>query len=285
MRHRRRCSRGSPNGKLRLLVRVRTIRSRSTRSCMGWSARFASTPHIDDIEALNMRAATDDAEVTKVSIAAYGYALRDRYVLLRAGGAAGFGVGPIVVARAPRTVGGRIAIPGERTTANLLLRLLGRFETVVMRFDQIEDAVLRGDADCGLLIHEGRFTYQEKGLTLLATSGRSGKSACSARCRWRPSPFGEIWRRVWRRSVDRALRASVEYAFAHPGASRDYVASLAQEMDPDVTARHIQLYVNDYTVALDERAVGKMLEWGERQGVFPRADRSVAPFVPTAAGA
>ena len=82
-----------------------------------------------------------------------------------------------------------------------------------------------------------------------------------------------------------ALRASVEYAFAHPGASRDYVASLAQEMDPDVTARHIQLYVNDYTRALDERAVSKMLEWGEQQGVFPRADRSVPAFVPAAAGA
>lgn len=127
-------------------------------------------PYLDDIEALNQRAERGEAEVTKVSMAAYGR-VRDRYVLLRAGGAAGFGVGPIVVAREKRSVGGVIAIPGERTTAALLLRLLGRFETVPMRFDLIEDAVLRGDVDCGLLIHEGRFTYEAKGLALLADLG------------------------------------------------------------------------------------------------------------------
>ncbi len=232
-------------------------------------------PHIDDIEALNIRAAGEDAEVTKVSIAAYGYGLREKYVLLRAGGAAGFGVGPIVVARERREVGGRIAIPGERTTANLLLRLLGRFETVVMRFDQIEDAVLRGDADCGLLIHEGRFTYQAKGLTLLADLGTVWEERM--RC---PLPLAAI---AIRRdlaprlapAIDRALRASVEYAFAHPDASAAYVASLAQEMDPDVTARHIKLYVNDYTVALDERAVLMMLEWGAGDGVFPHSNAPV----------
>ena len=233
------------------------------------------TPHIDDIEALNIRAATDDAEVTKVSIAAYGHGLRDKYVLLRAGGAAGYGVGPIVVARDPREVGGRIAVPGERTTANLLLRLLGRFETVVMRFDQIEDAVLRGDADCGVLIHEGRFTYEGKGLTLLADLGTVWEERMHC-----PLPLAAI---AIRRDlaphlapiVDRALRDSVAYAFAHPDASRDYVASLAQEMDPTVCARHIQLYVNDYTLALDERAVLTMLEWGEREGVFPRSNAPV----------
>src|SRR5436190_18128903 len=101
------------------------------------------TPHLDDIEALNIRAATPAAEVTKVSIAAYGHGLTGKLALLRAGGAAGYGVGPIVIARSKREVGGRIAIPGEGTTAALLLRQLGRFDTVVMRFDQIEDAVLR----------------------------------------------------------------------------------------------------------------------------------------------
>ncbi len=127
-------------------------------------------PHIDDVEALNARAEKGDAEITKISIAAYER-VRDRYALLRAGGAAGFGVGPIVVARGQRTVGGRVAIPGERTTAALLLHLLGRFETVAMRFDQIEEAVMRGDVDCGVLIHEGRFTYQAKGLALVADLG------------------------------------------------------------------------------------------------------------------
>lgn len=236
------------------------------------------TPHIDDIEALNIRAATADAEVTKVSIAAYGHGLRDRYVLLRAGGAAGYGVGPIIVAREKRDVGGRIAIPGERTTANLLLRLLGRFETVAMRFDRIEDAVLRGDVDCGLLIHEGRFTYQKKGLTLLADLGTVWEERMQS-----PLPLAAI---AIRRDlvsslapvVDRALRLSVEYAFSHPDASRAYVASLAQDMDPDVAKRHIDLYVNDYTVQLDEPAVLKMLAWGESQGVFPHGTAPV--FVP-----
>jgi len=226
--------------------------------------------HMDDIEALNARAERGEAEVTKLSLPAYGR-VRDRFVLLRAGGAAGFGVGPIIVGRSTREVGGRVAIPGERTTAALLLRLLGRFETVPMRFDRIEDAVLAGEADCGVLIHEGRFTYEGKGLTLLADLG----SVWEARMRC-PLPLAGI---AIRRDlaprlapiVDRALRASVEYAFAHPDASQAYVAAHAQEMEPEVAARHIKLYVNEYTLALDEGAVRRMLEWGEHEGVFPPA--------------
>ncbi len=236
------------------------------------------TPHLDDIEALNIRAAVD-AEVTKVSINAYGHGLRDRYILLRAGGAAGFGVGPIIVAKSRRDVGGRVAIPGERTTAALLLRQLGRFDTVVMRFDRIEDAILSGEVDCGVLIHEGRFTYQDRGLTLLADLGNVWEERMHC-----PLPLAAI---AIRRdlaperaaAIDRALRDSVEYAFAHPDASRGYVAAHAQEMNPEVTARHIKLYVNDYTLALDETAVMRMLEWGEREGVFPRANPDLPLFV------
>jgi 1,4-dihydroxy-6-naphthoate synthase len=235
--------------------------------------------HMDDIEALNIRATGDDAEVTKVSINAYGHGLRDRYVLLRAGGAAGFGVGPIIVAKSAQPVGGRVAIPGERTTAALLLRQLGQFETVVMRFDRIEDAILAGDVDCGVLIHEGRFTYQRKGLTLLTDLGHVWEERMQC-----PLPLAAIAIRrdlapQLAAAIDRALRDSVEYAFAHPDASRDYVAAHAQEMDPDVTARHIKLYVNDYTLALDETAVTRMLEWGEREGVFPRANPDLPLFV------
>jgi 1,4-dihydroxy-6-naphthoate synthase len=234
-------------------------------------------PHLDDIEALNIRAATGAAEVTKVSMAAYGH-LRDRFVLLRAGGAAGFGVGPIIVARSPRAIAGRIAIPGERTTAALLLRLLGKFDTVAMRFDQIEGAVLRGEADCGVLIHEGRFTYEAKGLTLLADLGTIWEERMHC-----PLPLAAI---AIRRDlaprlapiVDAALRASVAYAFAHPEASRDYVAAHAQEMDPGVTARHIQLYVNAYTLDLDENAVLRMLEWGRQEGLFPPGDDGLPVF-------
>jgi 1,4-dihydroxy-6-naphthoate synthase len=233
--------------------------------------------HMDDIEALNLRAERGDAEVTKLSMPAYGR-VRDRFVLLRAGGAAGVGVGPIVVARSPREIGGRIAIPGARTTAALLLRLLGRFETVAMRFDQIEDAVLRGQADCGLLIHEGRFTYEAKGLTLVADLGSAWEERMQC-----PLPLAGI---AIRRDlaprlapiVSQALRASVEYAFAHPDASREYVATHAKEMDPDVAARHIKLYVNEYTLALDEGAVRRMLEWGEREGVFPPVAEALPIF-------
>lgn len=235
-------------------------------------------PHIDDVEALNARAEKGDAEVTKISIAAYGR-IRGRYALLRAGGAAGFGVGPIVVARTVRKAGGRIAIPGERTTAALLLRLLGRFETVPMRFDQIEGAVLRGDVDCGVLIHEGRFTYEAKGLALLADLGAIWEERMKCLL-----PLAAIAiRRELAASrgaeVDRALHASVEYAFAHPVVSRDYVAAHAQEMDPSVIAQHIGLYVNDYTLALDERAVHTLLEFAREEGFNAPAPDRLPVFV------
>lgn len=231
----------------------------------------AVIPHIDDVEALNARAERGEAEVTKMSIGAYTR-VRRRYALLRAGGAAGFGVGPIVVARTPRAVGGRIAIPGERTTAALLLRLLGGFETVSMRFDEIEQAVASGRVDCGVLIHEGRFTYESKGLTLVADLGAVWEERM--RC---PLPLAAIAIRrdladVRGAEFDRGLRASVEYAFAHPDASREYVTMHAQEMDPEVVAKHIKLYVNEYSLALDERAVLTMLEWAQQHASQPVSD-------------
>ena len=182
-----------------------------------------------------------------------------------------------MVALGPRSVGGRVAIPGERTTAALLLNLLGRFETVPMRFDQIEDAVKSGAVDCGVLIHEGRFTYQAKGLSLIADLGPVWEERM--RC---PLPLAAI---AIRRDlighaaeVDRALRASVEYAFANPRASREYVASHAREMDPAVTERHIKLYVNDYSLALDEAAVMALVKWGEELGAYPPANVELSTF-------
>lgn len=232
-------------------------------------------PHLDDVEALNARAERGEAEITKISIAAYPR-IRDRYALLRAGGAAGFGVGPIVVARSPGSVGGRVAIPGERTTAALLLRLLGRFQTVPMRFDQIESAILRGGVDCGVLIHEGRFTYEAKGLVLLQDLG----AVWEARMKCPLSLAAIAIRRdlvnAHGSEIDRAVRASVEYAFTHPDASRAYVSEHAQEMDPAVAAQHIQLYVNEYTLALDERAVHALLDFAQQQD--PSASDSQAPL-------
>ena len=207
-----------------------TTPSRFTRWCTAWS-RARVMPHIDDVEALNGRAERGEADVTKISIAAYSR-IRDLYALLRSGGAAGFGVGPIVVARTARPVDGRIAIPGERTTAALLLNLLGRFETVPMRFDQIEPAVLRGDVDCGVLIHEGRFTYQAKGLTLLEDLGRVWETRMQC-----PLPLAAIAIRrdlvaSTATNIDDALRASVDYAFAHPAASRNTSPSTPRKWTP-----------------------------------------------------
>jgi 1,4-dihydroxy-6-naphthoate synthase len=138
-----------------------------------------------------------------------------------------------------------------------------------MRFDRIEDAVVRGDVDCGLLIHEGRFTYQARGLTLLADLGSIWEERMHC-----PLPLAGI---ALRRDLapalaavaEQALRASVDHAFAHPDASRSYVAAHAQEMDPEVTERHIHLYVNDYTRELDESAVDRLLAFGEQVGMIP----------------
>jgi 1,4-dihydroxy-6-naphthoate synthase len=213
---------------------------------------------LDDVEALNARAERGELDITKISVAAYPRIRRD-YALLRAGGAAGFGVGPLIVARDERPVGGRVAIPGARTTAALLLRLLGDFETVSMRFDEIEGAVLRGDADCGVLIHEGRFTYAAKGLVRLADLGE----AWEARMR-SPLPLGAIAIRrslgadVARR-IDDEIRASLQAAWADPGSVSAFVRAHAQEMAADVIQRHIDLYVNDYSLALDAPAVERLL--------------------------
>jgi 1,4-dihydroxy-6-naphthoate synthase len=138
--------------------------------------------------------------------------------------------------------------------------------------------VLRGEVDCGVLIHEGRFTYESKGLTLIEDLGSVWEERMRA-----PLPLAAI---AIRRDlghlgpqVDAALKASVQYAFTNPSESAEYVAAHAQEMDPDVTRRHIELYVNDYTVALDEKAVIGMLEWGDREGFFPPGARTRPIFI------
>jgi 1,4-dihydroxy-6-naphthoate synthase len=142
---------------------------------------------------------------------------------------------------------------------------------VPMRFDQIENAVLRGEVDCGVLIHEGRFTYQAKGLTLIEDLGHVWDARMKC-----PLPLAAIAIRrdlvtACGSEMDSALRASVGYALADPDASRDYVARHAQEMDAAVVMQHIKLYVNDYTLALDERAVHVLLDWQQEQGLNPTA--------------
>ncbi|HEY7500791.1 MAG TPA: MqnA/MqnD/SBP family protein [Vicinamibacterales bacterium] len=223
---------------------------------------------LDDVEALNVRAEREEFDVTKISVAAYGR-IRERYALLRAGGAAGFGVGPLLVAAKPRDPGGRIAVPGDRTTAALLLRLLGEFETVAMRFDLIEQAVLDGTVDCGVIIHEGRFTYANKGLVKLADLGEVWEQRMRG-----PLPLGAIAIRralgpdVARR-VDEEIRESVRRAWDRPEDCADFVRRHAQEMAPDVVRQHIDLYVNDYTLRLDPIAVERLVALGEQSGLYP----------------
>jgi 1,4-dihydroxy-6-naphthoate synthase len=223
---------------------------------------------LDDVEALNQGAEKGVFDIVKVSVAAYGR-VRDRYALLRAGGAAGFGVGPLLVAAVPRMPGGRIAIPGERTTAALLLRLLGEFETVPMRFDRIEAAVLSGEVDCGVIIHEGRFTYADKGLTKLADLGEVWEQRVQC-----PLPLGAIAIRRdlgadTARAVDEDIRASLRASWALPEAVAAFVREHAQEMDPRVIQQHIDLYVNDYSLNLDEPAIERLVALGEQSGLYP----------------
>ena len=239
------------------------------------AARYQLT--LDDVEALNRRAEAGEFDVTKISVAAYGR-IRDRYALLRAGGAAGFGVGPLLVAAAPRKPGGLIAIPGERTTAALLLRMLGDFETVPMRFNHIEDAVLKGIVDCGVLIHEGRFTYEEKGLVRLADLGEVWEERMHC-----PLPLGavairrELGPEVARR-IDGEIRDSLLRARSRPDECADFVGRHAQEMAPDVIRRHIDLYVNGYTLDLDEAAVERLVALGEQCGLYPPSARPLFAY-------
>jgi 1,4-dihydroxy-6-naphthoate synthase len=223
----------------------------------------AVSPVLADIDVLNAHALRGDLDVVKVS---YGVLPQLRsYTLLSSGGALGRGCGPLVLTASPASAdslrGARIAVPGEQTTAYLLLRLWdpGFASVDVMPFDRIMPAVRRGDVDAGLVIHEARFTYPSYGLHLVADLGDWWESETGL-----PIPLGAI---VARRSLDvagieAAVRASVEYAWAHPEASRDYVLAHSQELAPDVVDAHIALYVNDFTRDLGDegrRAVDELL--------------------------
>ncbi len=215
-------------------------------------------PVMDDIEALNQRARTEDLELTKLSIGALA-AAGEAYVPLSAGAALGFGVGPLVVAQTQRPLrdvrASTIAIPGRDTTAYLLLRLaLGEEpeHAVEMRYDQILGAVARGDVDAGLIIHESRFTYAAHGLERVADLGDWWQHESGM-----PVPLAVICARrdvdpALRNQLSDALRDSVQYAFDHPDASRDFVRTHAQEMTEDVCRQHIALYVNQHSIDLGE---------------------------------
>jgi 1,4-dihydroxy-6-naphthoate synthase len=232
---------------------------------------------LEDVETLNLLALNGELDISKVSYHALGH-IRDNYALLRSGSALGRGCGPLLVASAnlkPGELRGKtIAVPGRYTTALLLLRLfdptLENF--IVMPFNEIMDAVLKGNVDAGLIIHESRFTYHGYGLHKLVDLGEWWEAETGL-----PIPLGGI---VARRSlgrdtigaVERALRDGVAYARAHPGQAAHYICEHAQEMSRDVCASHIELYVNDFSVDLGDegvRAIQCLMERGERAGIIP----------------
>jgi 1,4-dihydroxy-6-naphthoate synthase len=231
---------------------------------------------LEDVETLNRLAAGAELDVTKISYGAIPRLLRD-YVLLRSGGALGRGCGPLVVARpgmgAEELAGARIAIPGRGTTANLLLRLFapGAAPGVERVYSDIMPAVARGEFDAGLIIHESRFTYPRHGLVRVADLGEWWEETTGL-----PIPLGGILARRSLggeaiREIEDGIRRSVEYAFAHPEASRPYVRAHAQEMDDEVTQQHIDLYVNRFSVDVEEegaRAIEALFARAREAGVI-----------------
>lgn len=232
---------------------------------------------LEDVETLNRLALAGELDVSKVSYHALGH-IRDRYALLRSGSALGRGCGPLLVAAGmidPAGLRGRtIAVPGHYTTAQLLLRLfdpaLDRF--IVMPFNEIMNAVLSGNVDAGLIIHESRFTYQGFGLHKLLDLGEWWEGETGL-----PIPLGGI---VARRSlgaetiaaVERALKGGVGYARSHPDEAARYIGEHAQEMSPEVCAAHIGLYVNDFSADLGDegiRAITCLLQRAEKAGIIP----------------
>jgi len=234
-------------------------------------------PVLADVETLNQWAREGRLEVTKLSFFALGW-VRETYALLYAGAALGHGCGPVLVARPGTALGklrrGVVAAPGELTTARLLLSLYLKREPILrqMVFSEVMPAVAGGDADFGLLIHEGRFTYREYGLELLLDLGEWWQSETG-----RAIPLGGI---AIRRDlgyevaveVDRAIQASL--AAARSGSPRvmEYVLAHAQEMSPEVVKQHINLYVNDFSFDLGLRgrqAVKLLFRRAREVGLVP----------------
>jgi 5,8-dihydroxy-2-naphthoate synthase len=234
---------------------------------------------LGDIESLNRRALAGELEVTAVSIHAYAH-LADRYALLAHGASIGDRYGPRIVARSAAPVdpqgalaGHTVAVPGELTTAYLALRLYQpAVRHVVVPFDEIEDYVIAGRADAGLLIHEGQLTFGDRGLHLWADLGEWWDRETGL-----PLPLGgNVVRRdlgePLLRAIARDLKASIEYGLSHRAAALAHAQSFSRGLDPERTDRFVDMYVNDYTVNFGERgrqAVRELLTRGARAGLVP----------------
>jgi 1,4-dihydroxy-6-naphthoate synthase len=232
---------------------------------------------LQDIESLNQRALKAELEVTAVSIHAYAY-LSDRYALLPHGSSMGDRYGPRLVARAPMrradVRGRRIAVPGPLTTAYLALQLYEPdFEAVMTPFDRIEDAVVNGEVDAGLLIHEGQLTFGERGLHLIADMGEWWYQETGL-----PLPLGgNVVRKDLGeeliRTVSRHLRASMAYGLEHRVKALDHAMQFSRGLDRGKADEFVGMYVNDWTLDYGDRgraAVRALLERGVEQGLIDR---------------
>ncbi len=216
-----------------------------------------------DIEELNLGVLNDSPDISKISTALLPK-IYDRYALLDSGSALGRGNGQLLVRRKGDVAPIRsVAIPGEYTTANAMLKhFLPELTTLhPMLFSEIAEAVESGVVDAGVLIHEGRFVYQRRNLELVADLGALWEQQTAL-----PLPLGAI---VIRRDLGEDVRCKVEsllsesirFAFANPGSSRAYIKEHAQELEDDVIERHIDLFVNEFSISLGEegrRAVERL---------------------------
>ena len=242
---------------------------------------FAIDQVLDDIETLNRRALAGELEVSAVSIHAYAH-LADRYALMPCGASMGDGYGPCVVAR--EAIGieelatRKIAVPGTLTSAFLALRLLLKrdFEHVVVPFDRILEAVRNGDADAGLIIHEGQLTYAGIGLQQVVDLGVWWRDRTDGL----PLPLGanvvrkDLGAETMAR-LTRILRESIEYGLDHRREALDYAKDFGRGLDDDLTDRFVGMYVNDLTRDYGDRgrrAIERFLHEGREAGLVPAVE-------------
>ncbi len=233
--------------------------------------------HIADVAELNQMAFNNQLDVTKLSYHAFGHLTKD-YQLLNAGSALGNNCGPLLIAKKPYTEAEiphlKIAIPGVYTTANFLLSIAypEAKDKTSMLFSEIELAVLSGEYDAGLIIHENRFTYQDKGLVKLKDLGAYWEQTYL-----HPIPLGGIAIKrtladATKKEVDELIAKSVAKAFEDAEGTIPYVRQYAQEMDTSVMMKHIALYVNDYSLDLGEKgrqAIKKLYDLAENKELIP----------------
>lgn len=238
--------------------------------------------HLHDVETLNRWAFEQKLEVTKLSFHAW-LLVQNHYELLQCGAALGRGCGPLVIVRkgtvlTPESV---VAVPGEYTTAHLLLRLWdpNLANRIFMPFDQIMDAVESGKADAGVIIHEGRFVFEERGFHCLQDLGEWWERETGL-----PIPLGCIAvrkdlgkERI--AEIEHQLRDSIETAFADPESTKEYIKKHAQELDDDVTSEHIKTYVNDFTLDLGDEgraAIDTLQKLAREAGILNGGTTSVS---------